>query len=275
MNCPICGDEKTLLEEKLPEVDLYYCSNCPHRFSNPSSIDKKEEYLDEYYMEKHKKWFENPNLELFSYLYDKIVSIGPNASVLDVGCGDGAFLRYLAERSPGLKLTGVDYHHNRSTEGIKYYQGDIFDINFEAQFDVVVNLAVIEHVWDVRTFIGSLTNMCRKGGVIATMTVNDQSLIYRISRLVNQIGINSPKIRLYEKHHLNHFSKESLRYLLENEGLRIEHHYSHVPKMNTIDTPPTNSLLVKIFQLLALSIFFKLEILLSQTILQTTISKRI
>ncbi len=229
MDCPVCGDESTLLEENLPEVNLYYCRNCSHRFSDPGSIVNKEDYSEEYYLEKHKKWFENPNLELFGYLHDRIKAIGPKASVLDVGCGDGAFLRYLEERSPDLKLTGIDYHFNRSTKGIKYYQGDIFDIDFDGPFDTVVNLAVIEHVWDVRTFTRRLADLCRKGGSIATMTVNDQSLIYRMSRLVNRIGLNSSKIRLYEKHHLNHFSKDSLRYLSENEGLHIEHHFFHVP----------------------------------------------
>lgn len=274
MNCPVCGNDQIPLEEKLPEVDLYYCNHCFHRYSDPESIEQKEEYSEEYYMEKHRKWFENPNTELFSYLHEKIIAVSPKASVLDVGCGDGAFLRYIKKRSPDLKLTGIDYHYNRSTDGITYYQGDIFDIKFENQFDAVINLAVIEHVLDVRKFTRRLADLCCKGGLMATMTVNDQGLIYRMSRIVKKVGLNSPKLRLYEKHHLNHFSDKSLRYLLESEGLSIEHHYFHVPKLKAIDTPQTNSILVKSFHLAALGILLTSEKITKKTILQTIISKR-
>jgi 2-polyprenyl-3-methyl-5-hydroxy-6-metoxy-1,4-benzoquinol methylase len=270
MHCPVCGYGKVPLEEKLPEVSLYYCNNCSHRFSDLNATRKKEDYSEEYYVEKHKKWFENPNIELFSYLHDKIIAIDPKASVLDIGCGEGAFLRYLSERSPNLKLTGIDFRDNCSTKKIQYYKGDIFDIKFEDKFDAVVNLAVIEHVWDVRKFTRRLTDLCRKDGLIATMTVNDQSMIYRISRIVNKIGLSSLKIRLYEKHHLNHFSKNSLRYLFDREGLHIEHHHFHVPKLNAIDIPSTN-IINKTFQSIALGIFLILEKLSNQTLLQTII----
>ncbi len=275
MDCPVCGSKNTPLDNHLPEVRLYHCNMCMHRFTDPMSINDKEKYSEEYYLEKHRKWFKNPNIELFDYLNNKIVEHNPDASVIDVGCGDGAFLKFLKKSSPKLKFTGVDYHNNISSERIKYYKGDIFDIHFEEKFDVVVNLAVIEHVWDVHGFIQKVSSLCQTDGLIMTMTVNDQSLIYKVSRLANKLGSNSAYQRLYEKHHLNHFSKESLRWLLESEGLNTVDHYCHVPKMKSIDMPQTSNKLSEFANTVGLVSLLTAEKITKETILQTITSKRV
>ena len=40
--------------------------------------------------------------------------------MIDVGCGNGAFLRYLKDYSSDLKLAGIDYHKNEKTEEITF-----------------------------------------------------------------------------------------------------------------------------------------------------------
>ena len=89
------------------------------------------------------------------------------------------------------------------------------------KFDVIVNLASVEHVWNVQDYINILSKNCKNGGIIITMTINDSSLVYGVARAVYNFGMKLPMERLYDKHHLNHFSKNSLEYLHTKNSLDI------------------------------------------------------
>ena len=122
MACTVCGDRNTR-KEPFNGADLYSCRACRHRFTDPGSFGTKEHYEADYFDEKHRKWFANPDIALFEYIWQRISTLGPGTSVLDIGCGNGAFLKYLWSRSKGLRLTGIDYRENEPTEGIEFIQG--------------------------------------------------------------------------------------------------------------------------------------------------------
>ena len=95
LSCPVCSCTGEHYR-KLKELTLCYCKHCTHRFTDVDSINNKEQYSEEYYEQKHSNWFNHPNLSLFDYVYSQIKSLDhKNLSVLDVGCGNGDFLRYL------------------------------------------------------------------------------------------------------------------------------------------------------------------------------------
>lgn len=76
-----------------------------------------------------------------------------NQRVLDLGCGNGALAYDLAEKGKAL-VTGIDSnpHHIRqaiqqfSHASIQYIHGDIFEVNWEKPFDVVVMSNILEHL---------------------------------------------------------------------------------------------------------------------------------
>lgn len=269
--CTVCGEIKTR-RAHVNGLDLYACPTCRHRYTDPASIGTMEEYGADYYDEKHRNWFENPDITLFEYVLNELSVLGSSASVLDVGCGNGAFLRYLRSRSPGLKLTGIDYRANEPADGIEFISGDIFDASLTRRFDAVVNLAVIEHVWDVQSFARRITDLCTPGGLTVTMTVNDGSLIYGASRLAAKLGISVAMERLYEKHHLNHFSKPSLRHLFDSTKMEVILTHSHVPPLAAVIAPAGNRA-IKLTYVIVLSLFLMAEKLTGRTILQTLVAK--
>ena len=57
LKCPIC-DHVASYYKKLREITLYYCDHCKHRFTDIESIKNKETYSENYFKEKHPKWFE-------------------------------------------------------------------------------------------------------------------------------------------------------------------------------------------------------------------------
>jgi len=274
VKCTVCQNQ-AYFYKKLKEVTLYYCDFCRHRFTDINSIKVKESYSNEYFNDSHKNYFENKNLKLFDYIYNAIKSNKSNScSVLDVCCGQGDLLKYLRKKSSTMKLSGIDYHQNKSENNIKFLCGDIFNNKFDEKYDVIVNLAAIEHVWNVQDYTLLLKNLSKDNGIIISNTINDSSIVYIAARVIYKFGLKIPMERLYDKHHLNHFSNNSLEYLHKKNSLNIiEKPYIEWP-MNAVDLPK-NNLLMKIIYKLALYVLFICEKISGKGILQTILAKKI
>ena len=229
--CPICASDSPF-EASFSDVYLYRCPVCDHCFTDPRGISTPESYGPEYFQ---KNWFHNPNLTLFEELRKAIVRHSPDASVLDVGCGNGDFLKFLRAREPRLVLTGIDLSPNLPVEGIQFIQGSALTHSISQCFDVVVNLAAIEHISDVRQFANRLVAFCKTGGLVVTTTVNERGLLYETARLLNRVGYRGPFEQLYSKHHLNHFNIRSLQRLFEIAGLSTVGLIRHDIPMAAVD----------------------------------------
>jgi SAM-dependent methyltransferase len=192
--------------------------------------------------------------------------------VLDLGCGKGAFLRFLKNRNEKWALTGIDLSENDSCEGITFIRGDILRKSLEQKFDVIVSLAVIEHVVDVDQFMKRIADHLSKDGMAIVMTVNDQSVTYKSARVFNALGIRSAFERLYSRHHLNHFSQRSLEELVRKHGFKVEERFTFHNSLKSIDVPPA-SFIIRATQLLGLGMIFLLEDLFSRACLQTIICR--
>ena len=226
--CPVCEATSAFIIDH-PDAAMYYCSQCTHRFSK---VRVAEEYDASYFDDRHKRWFQHPNVRVF----EKIAAALPaRGYLLDLGCGRGDLLRYLY-RHTQLALTGIDTAPNKA-DGIEFLQGDLNAFTHPSQYDAVISLAVIEHLWDVRAFIKLVAALTRTGGTIVISTVNDRSLLFRLARGLNLIGLSSAFNRLYSKHHLNHFTTHSLRLLLESANIRVKETIVHNAPFAAIDVP--------------------------------------
>lgn len=96
----------------------------------------------------------------------------PFQSLVDIGCGDGRFLREVALRYPGAKLLGVDASERAVNlakalnPGLEYDALDIVQHRTSEQFDVATLIEVIEHIppLELSRFITAAANRLRLGG---------------------------------------------------------------------------------------------------------------
>ena len=215
--CPIC-ESSSKKWVTLPNLSLRRCL-CGHCFTSAESIKLKEEYTPDYFLETHKNWFDNPNYSLFSFLAFEIKRNRPK-SILDIGCGNGSFLKYLLKDFKDIDLVGIDLSKAANfEEKINYIVGDFLTKNFNRKFDVLVSLAVIEHLDDINGFVKKCYEILNKNGIAYVMTLNESSILYQLSNILRKIGFPSFFIRLYDGHHLNHFSQKSLLELLTKDNL--------------------------------------------------------
>ena len=135
-------------------------------------------------------------------------------AVLDVGCSTGGFLHRLQQRFPrryqvlGTDVSGpaLDY---AETQGIPVLRASFTEHDFGAdKFDAVTFWAVLEHLPEPRRFLAKAAALLRPGGHCFVLVPNLGSLAVRI------LG---KRYRYIMPEHLNYFSADTLRRLLDRE----------------------------------------------------------
>ena len=99
--------------------------------------------------------------------------------LLDIGCGDGAFLTVASEI--GWDAVGLDNDHkavkNAISKGVRAICGNVLDLNSPPSFFDALTLShVIEHVSDPRDFLRECTDLLKPGGFLWLETPNINSL---------------------------------------------------------------------------------------------------
>jgi 2-polyprenyl-3-methyl-5-hydroxy-6-metoxy-1,4-benzoquinol methylase len=96
--------------------------------------------------------------------------------LLDVGCGNGAFLKAFGHRNPGWQMVGYDLgaHHRETVLGIPgveaFHGGALEDV--EGQFDLVSMIHVLEHIPSPRDFLQKLLPLLAPGGRLLVQVPN-------------------------------------------------------------------------------------------------------
>lgn len=96
------------------------------------------------------------------------------ATLLDAGCGEGFVAEALAERLPGVAITGVDvsaeaiaYAARTGTRQVQYRTASLEALPFEsASFDVVVCTEVLEHLPAPDRALAELRRVARTAVVV-------------------------------------------------------------------------------------------------------------
>jgi SAM-dependent methyltransferase len=139
--------------------------------------------------------------------------------LLDVGCGDGGFLREMGRR-PGWDVQGVEVNAEvarlaREQLGVDVVAGRLEDARFEdGCFDVVTMWDVLEHVHDPLATLDEVHRVLAPGGCFICSTPNADSIDARLFGRF-WIGLDFPR-------HLYVFSPSTLLALLRKSGLQPE-----------------------------------------------------
>lgn len=126
--------------------------------------------------------FENGELRDFHYKFDKILKYVKKGTLIDVGCGMGAFCRRANSSFDGnLSVTGIDFSPqeikicNKLSRGEKYFVGSVYDIPTQEKYDNVVCSEVLEHLTDLDKAMEELKRIVKPDGVIIiTVPLNEE-----------------------------------------------------------------------------------------------------
>ncbi len=236
--CPVCGASDYSQFAVGFDYELLTCSNpwrfvqcraCQHVWLNPrpAVAELGVVYPPTYYAYNYDAI--NPIARKAKELLDrrkiaKIVRHCPKApkSYLDVGCGDGRFLRVMEQRGVprsglyGLELDKRVVERLRGQGYSSVFCGRAEDISSfpDGGIDLVTMFHVIEHVDNPETVIGRVRRWLSPGGVFALETPNLDSLDARLFRPTYWGGYHIPR-------HWNLFKPAAISRLLTDNGLEV------------------------------------------------------
>lgn len=161
---------------------------------------------------------------LTNYLRRKrlaMVSDFLRGDVLEIGCGNASLFDAFGGQSHIKSYTGMEHAPSTVEElrsrypEARFIQGDLEALTWqlgEAQYDTIVGLAVIEHIWNQRSFFENLISLLRPGGriVLTTPTPLGNDLVLTLAAKVGLVreDMISDHIVIYNKKRFIHVATE-------------------------------------------------------------------
>ncbi len=132
--------------------------------------------------------------------------------LLDIGCGDGAFL--LAARTAGWDVAGTERNPARAlSAGLEVHE-DFSALKGEAQFDCVTMWHTLEHMTDIPSMFQDISTVLKPDGILIIAVPDFGGLQARLFR-EHWLHLDVPR-------HLYHFDAAALDFCLDKAGFRVQ-----------------------------------------------------
>jgi 2-polyprenyl-3-methyl-5-hydroxy-6-metoxy-1,4-benzoquinol methylase len=204
--CAACGLRFTQEVPDAQDIGRYYRSVAyvPHTESKRNLINRLFHLVRKITLRQKLRWIER-------------ASGLTRGALLDIGCGAGAFLKFM--QAHGWTVTGIEPSEAATRTAQEFYgltiRPEVTIFNLPAgQFDVLTLWHVLEHVHEVHAYLDRLHQLAKPGGVILLAVPNQASSDCRHYQ-ADWYAFDAPR-------HLYHFAPESMRRLLEQHALKVE-----------------------------------------------------
>jgi len=218
--CPICNNSKhkLMFEQKfalidgvsfLDGYDVVSCKQCG--FVYASNIPEQSEF-DTYYINANKYEHETEQPDVITGKYEHILqeiihfNADKTVSIVDIGCARSEILRLLRDRGYS-NLTGIDPSINNveylKSKGINGIHATIRTLDTSKQYEVVVFLAVLEHIRDIHQTLST----------IGAITAPNGMIIVLVPDMTAQASGELP-YQEFSREHINYFTEISLSNLM-------------------------------------------------------------
>lgn len=175
------------------------------------------------------------------------IGLDPGEKVLDVGSGPGFLAKIMAEKvKPDGSVYGVDVSdfllnvarsNTSEKEKLEFLFGDATELPFpDEYFDTVVCTQVLEYVKEVDKALKEIQRVVRKGGKIALLDTDWDSIVWHSSNTDRMSKI----LKAWEAHATDPFLPRTLADRMEKAGLKVKS-VQIIPILNSTFEPDTYS----------------------------------
>ena len=187
-------------------VDLNTCDNCGLGWYSPLVAGDERFYEDLQKLD----WYYQDYKPEYDFAKARVTD---GDSVLEVGCGKGAFPRFLEKnihyRGLEFNMTAVE---KASARGLNVAPVPLHEEANEraGSYDVVCHFQVLEHVSEPRNFLNDCVKALKPGGKLIVAVPSQDSFL----SLVENGWLNMPP------HHLTRWTDQALKSALTTAGLQ-------------------------------------------------------
>lgn len=188
--------------EGINEISIYQCTDTGFRFYYPDTIFADEKFYA--FLQQKDFYYASWNWEHGQAL----ANIPAGSKVLEVGCGTGSFLARLQEK--GFDCTGLELND----EAVAVCRSKKLNVHNElldshlkkhaGEYDVVCAFQVLEHVYNVRSFIEECLACLKPGGKLIVAVPNNYPWFFKYDKYHT---LNLPP------HHSGLWNKDAFRKL--------------------------------------------------------------
>jgi SAM-dependent methyltransferase len=164
----------------------------------------------------------------FDVVAGKLSGSGP---VVDLGCGDGAFIRQIKQRLPELRIVGVDQNADAverlHADGIEAYATDATDLaGLEPQsFDAVCAFQILEHAPDSMSLVRAARDLLSPAGRLFISVPNRE-----------RVGRDELEPLDCPPHHVTRWAPGQFEYLADVVGLTLYSVAFEAPEFSKVRT---------------------------------------
>ena len=171
-----------------------------------------------------------PMSENIPDLLASFIEARPGERVLDVGCGDGRFLRFCESQMKEGIIYGTDVSYVRLQrcigEQLKVGQADVENMPFaDNTFQTILLIEVIEHTWQPEKALSELVRILAPGGKLILSTPN-----YPIKRVYDWLAYlrGNSESPADDPTHFSPFSAQGITELCSRNFSRVESHMTRI-----------------------------------------------
>ncbi len=141
------------------------------------------------------------------------------SSIIDIGCGYGAFLDLVHENFQNINIYGSEFNDAAYNSLIKNKKYHIYNVNDYGElknkkFDVVTSFQVLEHVSRPLEVLEEMIEMLNNNGILVVGVPNNSGVLGSIEN-VERSFLNMPP------HHLTRWNKETFKYIESSSKLKL------------------------------------------------------
>ena len=159
--------------------------------------------------------------------YSKLY-VNKDIKILDVGCGDGQFVKIVKKKFRNKNIYGSEFsiHTKKPLSQLLgmnfFYKCDLEQIRKKKlKFNLITFWGVLEHLKNPLDTIKSSKKILEDNGKILVLIPNIKSRAFKI------LGVSTPTINPRE--HLQFFTESSMKCLAKKSGFKIVKFYQELP----------------------------------------------
>lgn len=200
-----------------PEIRLFKCTDTGYEFFHPLTLAGDGPFYSDLYSRKAAAdWAYKSDKWDYRFIRELIAETGGVSRVLDIGAGDGSFLRSLElddGAAIGLEMSAYA-SESSAAKGFSLISKSIEDFapDHQTSFDLVTAIQVLEHVGEVRSFLDNARACLRPGGRLVIIVPNNDSFLGD----VEDLELNMPP------HHVGRWRRVSLAAIARTFDLTLE-----------------------------------------------------
>jgi 2-polyprenyl-3-methyl-5-hydroxy-6-metoxy-1,4-benzoquinol methylase len=233
LRCLLCGSSKHRPAFNEYGVDILRCRDCGHLFSSFAANPHYEGFWGDEVAKGEQVYWNKARRRMHQDFARRFL-VGGSGRLLDMGCGLGFFLKavspYANWEAYGCEISPAAVRYARETLGLQnVIRTRLEDADLpRSSFDLVTMWDVLEHVLRPDPLLGRCYSLLREGGICFIRTPNISVHLPRARLVRLMLGMRPTVSYLQARHHLHHYSKSSIRRLLERNGFsRVEFLHLH------------------------------------------------